>query len=64
MHPGQQRRVAGLIRRSVLIHPGDPLMDPLHFGDEPLGVGGSGKVVAEINWLVRRRRPKILAKRE
>ena len=43
VHPGQQRRIAGLIRSAVLIHPADPLMDPLHFGDEPLGVGGSGK---------------------
>ena len=43
MHPGQQRRVACLIRRAVLVHPGDPLMDPLHFGDQPLRVRGGGK---------------------
>ena len=43
MNPGEQRRVAGLIGRAVFILAAHPQVDPLHFCDQPFGVGGGTK---------------------
>ena len=38
--PGQQRRIAGGIRRAVAADAGHPQMDGFDFGDQPLRLGG------------------------
>ena len=63
VYPGQQRRIAGGIRRAVAADAGHPQMDGFDFGDQPLRLGGRAEVVTDTNWLVRRRRPIISSRK-